>query len=262
MKGRLEVLREEPTGTGDHRAIGPRRPCANTPFAMGESFDPQNEAEFDAHAGSYADMHKESVKASGEDPQYFSIYKQKVLERLLGKETRPLLDFGCGIGNLTHLLVESFGEVHGYDPSKKSVEMAKTRAPSAKFFDDDGTLPDDTYGAIVLANVLHHVPKDVRAPLIRGLVKKLAKGGKIVIFEHNPLNPVTVKAVRDCPFDEGVELLYPWEVEGLLDGAGLSRRKLDYIVFFPKPLATLRPLEPHLRGVPFGAQVCAWAERA
>ena len=110
--------------------------------------------------------------------------------------------------------------------------------------------------------MLHHVPKNVREPLIRGLVKKLAKGGKIVIFEHNPLNPVTVKAVRDCPFDEGVELLYPWEVEGLLDRAGLSRRKLDYIVFFPKPLATLRPLEPHLRGVPFGAQVCAWAERA
>lgn len=228
---------------------------------MAESYDPQNEAEFDAFAGSYADMHAKSVKASGEDPEYFSIYKQKVLERVLGPAPGKVLDFGCGIGNLTHLLVRSFAEVHGFDPSQKSVELARTRAEGATFFDDKASLPANTYGAIVLANVLHHVPPSSRAGLVAELVPLLAPGGKLVIFEHNPLNPVTVKAVRDCPFDEGVELLYPWEVERLLDGAGLASRKLDYIVFFPRPLAKLRPLEPHLRGLPLGAQVCAWAER-
>jgi 2-polyprenyl-3-methyl-5-hydroxy-6-metoxy-1,4-benzoquinol methylase len=228
---------------------------------MGDSYDPQNEAEFDAYAGSYADMHASSVKASGEDPEYFGIYKQKFLERLLGKTPGPVLDFGCGIGNLTHLLVRSFDEVHGFDPSKKSVDVARTRAEKATFFDDKNTLPKDTYGAIVLANVLHHVPPPARKALVADLVPLLAKGGKVVIFEHNPLNPVTVKAVKDCPFDEDAVLLYPWEVTTLLDGAGLVARKLDYIVFFPRPLAKLRPLEPHLRGLPLGAQVCAWAER-
>jgi len=228
---------------------------------MGESYDPQNEAEFDAFAGSYADMHAKSVKASGEDPEYFAIYKQKVLERVLGAAPGPVLDFGCGIGNLTHLLVRSFTEVHGFDPSKKSVDVARTRAPEATFYDDKAALPKATFGAVVLANVLHHVPRAARAALVKELGALLTKGGKIVIFEHNPLNPVTVKAVRDCPFDEGVELLYPWEVERLLDGAGLTGRKLDYIVFFPRVLAKLRPLEPHLRGLPLGAQVCAWAER-
>ncbi len=229
--------------------------------AMTESYDPQNEAEFDAFAGSYADMHAKSVAASGEDPEYFSIYKQKVLERVLGSAPGPVLDFGCGIGNLTHLLVRSFPEVHGFDPSKKSVDLARTRASAATFYDDKESLPKDHYGAIVLANVLHHVPRSARAGLVKELSRLLAKNGKIVIFEHNPLNPVTVKAVKDCPFDEGVELLYPWEVTGLLDDAGLLARKLDYIVFFPRILAKLRPLEPHLRGLPLGAQVCAWAER-
>lgn len=228
---------------------------------MGDSYDPQNEAEFDTYAGSYADMHASSVKASGEDPEYFAVYKQLFLTRLLGDEARPVLDFGCGIGNLTQHLVRSFGEVHGFDPSKKSVDVARTRAEKATFFDDKATLPKDTYGAIVLANVLHHVPRSARKGLVAELVPLLARGGKLIVFEHNPLNPVTVKAVRDCPFDEGVELLYPWEVQGLLDDAGLVERKLDYIVFFPRPLAKLRPLEPMLRGLPLGAQVAAWATR-
>ncbi len=228
---------------------------------MGDSYDPQNEAEFDAHAGSYADMHASSVKASGEDPAYFSEYKQKWLERMFSDDRRPVLDFGCGIGNLTHLLERSFPEVHGFDPSKKSVEMARTRATKATFFDDKATLPRDTYGTIVLANVLHHVPVAARRDLVAELVTLLAKGGRLVIFEHNPLNPVTVNAVQACAFDVDAVLLFPWEVKRLLDDSGLVGRKLDYIVFFPRQLARLRPLEPYMKGLPLGAQVCGWAEK-
>jgi SAM-dependent methyltransferase len=228
---------------------------------MGESYDPQNEAEFDAHAGTYAELHASSVKASGEDPAYFSEYKQKWLERMFSADRRPVLDFGCGIGNLTHLLERSFPVVHGFDPSKKSVEMARARAPGATFFDDKASLPRDTYGTIVLANVLHHVRPSDRADLVGELATRLAPGGRLVIFEHNPLNPVTVNAVQACAFDADAVLLFPWEVTRLLDGAGLARRKLDYIVFFPRQLARLRPLEPYLARVPVGAQVCAWAER-
>ncbi len=225
------------------------------------SFDPQNEAEFDAHASGYHAMHASSVRASGEDPEYFAIYKQRVLERLLAGETRPILDFGCGIGNLIQHLVGSFPKVHGYDPSSKSVELARGRAPQAKFFDSPDDLPGG-HGAIVLANVLHHVRPGERAALLKSLVPRLAAGGRLVIFEHNPLNPVTRKAVADCPFDEDAVLLYPWEVKRLLRGAGLMSPRLDYIVFFPRPLAKLRGLEPHLARLPLGAQVCAWAQKS
>lgn len=218
------------------------------------------EAEFDRHASAYDEMHVASIRASGEGPEYFAIYKQKFLERLLGRLDAPILDFGCGIGNLTHLLEESFAEVHGYDPSSKSVAIARERAGRATFFDDEASIPDG-YGAIVLANVLHHVPRLERRDLVRKLATKLRPGGRLVIFEHNPLNPLTVKAVRDCPFDEGVELLYPWEVKDLLSGARLGARELDYIVFFPKALERLRPFERFLARVPIGAQVCAWGER-
>jgi SAM-dependent methyltransferase len=218
------------------------------------------EAEFDRHASGYDEMHAASIRASGERPEYFAVYKQKVLERLLGRLDAPILDFGCGIGNLTRLLESSFDQVHGYDPSSASVGIARERAGRAIFFEDEAAIPDG-YGAIVLANVLHHVPRLDRRDLVSKLATKLRPGGKLVVFEHNPLNPLTLKAVRDCPFDEGVELLYPWEVEELLSVARLGARELDYIVFFPKALERLRPLERFLARVPIGAQVCAWGER-
>ncbi len=229
---------------------------------MGTSFDPQQTAEFDQHAGGYDDMHRASIKASGEDPEYFAVYKQRRLERLLGPAFgQPVLDFGCGIGNLTRFLVDSFPSVEGYDPSAESARVASERAPRAKFFDSTDAIPRGRYGAVVIANVLHHVPPAERPALLATIHELLAPGGRVVIFEHNPLNPVTRRAVAACPFDDNAVLLWPGEVKGLLRGAGLSEVELDYIVFFPRALAALRPLEPGLSWLPMGAQVCGWGTK-
>lgn len=225
---------------------------------MGTSFDPQQAAEFDQYAGGYDQMHRESIRASGEDPEYFAVYKQRVLERLLGRGfERPVLDFGCGIGNLTRFLVDSFPAVEGFDPSAESARVAAERAPGARFYDSTDNIPRDKYGAVVVANVLHHVPPTERASLLSTIHELLAPGGSLVIFEHNPLNPVTRRAVNACPFDENAVLLYPWEVTRLLREASLTDVDLDYIVFFPRALAGMRGLEPKLGWLPMGAQVCA-----
>jgi SAM-dependent methyltransferase len=226
---------------------------------MGESFDPQNSSEFDRYAQSYDALHAASISASGESTEYFAIYKRKVLERLLGKGfDRAVLDFGCGIGNLTSILGGSFPTVHGYDPSSASADIAKTRAPKSTFFDNPEELPKDFYGAVVLANVLHHVPPANRPGLLNTIYEVLGPGGRLVIFEHNPYNPLTRRAVAACPFDDGVELLHPGEAKRLLKKARLSAVELDFIVFFPKALSVMRPLEPRLAWVPLGAQFCAW----
>jgi 2-polyprenyl-3-methyl-5-hydroxy-6-metoxy-1,4-benzoquinol methylase len=227
-----------------------------------QSFDPQQQAEFDRYAGTYDSLHAKSVSASGESPEYFALYKQSVLERILGPGfERPILDFGCGIGNLTNHIVKSFPIVHGYDPSAECVKLAQTRAPGATFFHDTNALPKNHYGATILANVLHHVPPAERPALMKTVASTLAPGGRLVIFEHNPLNLVTRHAVAICPFDENAVLLYPGEVKRLLRGAELSKVALEYIVFFPHSLAFARPMEPGLTWLPLGAQVCAWGVR-
>jgi 2-polyprenyl-3-methyl-5-hydroxy-6-metoxy-1,4-benzoquinol methylase len=228
----------------------------------GQTFDPEQQAEFDQYAALYEAMHARSVSASGAPPEYFAIYKQKLLERMLGPGfDKPVLDFGCGIGNLTTQIVTSFPVVHGYDPSTNCVRLAQKRAPSARFFYEAEALPKNHYGAAIIANVLHHVAPAERLDLMRTIASTLAPGGRLVVFEHNPLNPLTRHAVTICPFDENAVLLYPSEVKRLLRDAELSDVNLDYIVFFPQALAGIRGLEPSLRWFPLGAQVCAWGFR-
>ena len=213
--------------------------------------------DFDRHARSYESVHARNLAPGGEPPGYYAAYKQRIIERILGKDFAwPVLDFGCGVGVLTALLSSSFRAVHGYDPSAESVRLARERAPEARFFVRPGEIPREHYGAVILANVLHHVAPAERPGFLTSVKPLLRAGGSLIVFEHNRLNPVTRRIVAACPFDEGAQLLHPWEVTRLLRCAGLSRVTRDYIVFFPRALRLARPLEPLLRWLPLGAQVC------
>lgn len=209
---------------------------------------------FDEYAASYDSLHQQSIAASGEPTEYFALYKLACLDRLGARKDEPILDYGCGIGNLTEPLARGFRDVHGFDPSAKSLEVAQRRAPSAHLHATTDAIPDDHFAAIVLSGVLHHVPPSARPELLRTVRRKLRPGGRVIIFEHNPWNPLTRKAVADCPFDDDAILLWPWELPRLLRDAGLAAIERDYIVFFPRALSFLRALEPRLKRVFLGAQ--------
>jgi SAM-dependent methyltransferase len=204
---------------------------------------------------------EQSLALSGEGTGYFAAYKRRVLQRIVGREdTGPVLDFGCGTGDLLKELVHGFDPVHGYDPDPDALALAKKRVPGAVLFDDPEALPRDHYGAIVLANVMRHVPAENRPGLVRTVVQLLRKGGTVVFFEYNPLNPITRRVARAAPEGEG-ELLFPWEVRRMLKDAKLAKRHLEFIVFFPRTFAGLRAFEPLMSRVPIGAQVVGWGQR-
>jgi len=198
-------------------------------------------------------MHRGSISASQEEPEYFHRYKAEWLASHFSR-TEPVLDFGAGVGSLTRELTPRFDEVHGYDPSSESLELARERAPSAHLVHDRSTLREGYYGVAILANVLHHVPVEERAELMDFVASRLRPGGSLVLWEHNPLNPLTRRAVRDCPFDEGVTLLWPREMRKLQRKAGMKKLRRDWVVFFPATLSKLRFMESRLRLCPLGAQ--------
>jgi SAM-dependent methyltransferase len=217
---------------------------------------------FDHYAGTYSEAHAASVRLSGEGPAFFAEHKLGCLRQLGIGRAQPVLDYGCGVGTLTRLLVREYESVSGYDPSVRSLEVAAREAPQAKFHQGPESIPDAAFGAVILSGVLHHVQPAERAAVLAIAARKLAPGGRLCVFEHNPYNPLTRKAVRDCPFDDDAILLRPREVRLLLRAAGLSAVRQDYVLFFPRALAPLRPLERLLSRCPLGAQtltVGVWA---
>lgn len=218
------------------------------------SSQPTEQPKFDAYARNYADLHSRNVRISGESGDYFAQHKMQCLERLEIPRDTAVLDYGCGTGSLTSKLVTRFQDVHGFDPSQESLAVARSHAPNATFSSDLERVPAAHFGLAVIANVLHHVPPPERPNVIRAIRSKLAPSGRLVVFEHNPWNPLTRRAVAICPFDDDAVLLWPGEIRKLLRSCQFGDIRQDYIVFFPRILARLRPLEPKLGWLMLGAQ--------
>ena len=229
----------------------------------------RDEPHFDQYAGKYDNLHRDSIRASGEEPEYFAAYKADYVRRMVpgGWAGLRILDFGCGIGNgIPHLATRFPGsELTGVDVSGDSIAMAREANPHARFERIEGArlpLPDASADIAVAACVFHHIPPPERAQWIAELHRVLAPGGRLVVFEHNPLNPVTQRVVAACEFDDDAILLPRGETVGLMRGAGFEGVDVDYIVFFPRVLSALRPMERHLAWLPAGAQYAAYGQVA
>ena len=125
-----------------------------------------------------------------------------------------------------------------------------------------GDIPKQYFDVVVISNVLHHVNEEHRVALIQQIASYLIDNGKIIIFEHNRLNPITRRIVDRCEFDEGVELLSRHSCSALLGGTELfDDLESGYFLFIPPFLKRFRKLEKFLSGVPLGAQFWQTARR-
>ena len=227
------------------RAEAPVEPASKEPVLLG----------FDTFAENYPDLVSESIRVSGESSDYFTQYKADYIARKMAPTGGKILDYGCGVGLLSRHLKSRFPgtRVDGFDPSTESLQRVDSSLLAQGVFTSETEELATAYDTIVLSNVLHHVRPAERPALVRQIQTRLAPGGRLVVFEHNPLNPLTRWAVSHCPFDEGVELLSSGEVRALCASV-LQEPHTDYIVFFPRWLAWLRPLERFLGWCVAGAQ--------
>lgn len=219
---------------------------------------------FDQFAGNYKSVLDQSIALSGEDSSYFAEYKALYLARIVGSSfSGKILDFGCGVGLLSGFLKKHLpaARLNGFDVSRESIARIDPSLTANGVFTSEMAHLTCDYDLVVVANVMHHVPPDHRVKTISDLESRLAPNGKLAVIEHNPANPLTRRAVDRCPFDDDAILLPPRESEKLIRDAGMKILRRDYIVFMPRALSWLRPLEPTLAWLPLGAQYAVLGQK-
>jgi len=232
-----------------------------------------NEAEFDKFADEYATLHAAGIAVSGEGPEYFSEYKlidiAREYERASNIANTPvnILDFGAGIGGSIPYVHKHFStpKLTCLDLSKRSLEIAERKFSSlANYVHFDGShipFPTEHFDIAYAMCVFHHIDHAEHIFLLQELRRVIRPGGSLFIFEHNPYNPLTVRIVNNCPFDENARLISGANMKRQLLNAGFSSINVRYRVFFPHFLRALRPIEAAFSWLPMGGQYYAQARK-
>jgi SAM-dependent methyltransferase len=228
-----------------------------------------SQAEFDRFAREYRALHAKNIEITGEGPEYFARYKMADFARRLHAIGAPLdgryLDFGSGVGASIAPFLECLpqGRLVCADVSQDSLaESARLHGEVATYVPiESGALPVESGsldGAFACC-VFHHIPAQEHPAALLEIRRVLKADSPLMVYEHNPLNPLTVRAVRTCPLDENAVLIRAGEMRRRCERAGFRNVRIEYRVFFPSFLSALRGLENRLRWLPLGAQYAVHA---
>ncbi|HEY4523525.1 MAG TPA: class I SAM-dependent methyltransferase [Candidatus Paceibacterota bacterium] len=211
----------------------------------------------------YAETYRQSLNACfapfGARDTFFDEYKVKCIKEwvIFNDRAYDILDYGCGVGKIAGLLAKEFSKstVYGWDISKESLRVARDEyreLANIHFVDE---LPQEQkYNFLVVTMVFHHIHPAERIEALEKMKNLLKPGGKIIVFEHNPLNPFTQYIVKTCASDTDARLILRPRFIKLAKSCGFDIAFKRHILFFPWPSKLLWHLERLLRFIPLGAQ--------
>lgn len=219
-------------------------------------------AVFDEHGKEYNYSVNNALKFTGADVDFFTRVKVDylfdLLDKRFGKESTPsLLDIGCGVGNFHPLLSKRLTDVYGIDVSESSINIAKANNPEVSYSVYAGDrLPfdDETFDVTLAVCVMHHVPVQHWQNFANEMKRVTKRSGMAIVFEHNPFNPLTMKVVNDCPFDEDAVLLKSSKTCELFEQSDFSRIDRHFILSIPPISKFMRRVDSILSRFPLGAQ--------
>jgi 2-polyprenyl-3-methyl-5-hydroxy-6-metoxy-1,4-benzoquinol methylase len=105
------------------------------------------------------------------------------------REHAPVLDIGCGRGEMLEVFRESGIEAHGIDLNHDSLAVCRGKGlqvESADLFAHLHALPDSSLGGVVCSQVVEHLPPERLPELIRLAHAKLRTGALLAIETPNP----------------------------------------------------------------------------
>jgi SAM-dependent methyltransferase len=226
--------------------------------------------EFDQHKETYRTEIDKAVAFSGQSHDFFTRVKAEylieLLERFSSERTRSneraalnVLDIGCGHGHIHPYLTRSKLNLRltGIDVASTVIEEARMANLGVTYHDYDGArlpYPDGSFDAAYTIAVMHHVPPPQWPAFLQEARRVVRPGGLVVIFEHNPINPLTQWIVRTCPIDDNAVLLGSRRLSKLVGQAGFSKVESRYILFTPLDAPRYRTFDRMIGWLPLGAQ--------
>ena len=223
---------------------------------------PDKPVDFDDYSSNYKDTILKSFGNIDNNVSYYHSGKAKIAKRELACNPKKILDFGCGIGSMLKFLKENFNQskFYAYDESLKSLEYVKLKFPDVNCINSLNTI--EKFNLILLSNVIHHVKSAERNSLFQKIYKLLEDDGQLLIYEHNPYNPITLKVVANCEFDVDAELIKKKNLIKLCNENNFKLQKSGYIHFFPSKLKIFFNIERYLKWLFLGAQYfCIFKKR-
>jgi SAM-dependent methyltransferase len=223
-----------------------------------------SQSQFDPHSATYQSDVNQSIAFSGLTVDFFTQGKADHLKSLLSgyfdHNQLSILDVGCGIGNIHPMIQSHF--VTGIDVSHESLKVAQANNSHCQYYHYDGVkfpFEDNTFDATFTICVMHHVPPSQWESFM-GEMKRVTKpGGMVIVFEHNPYNPLTLWAVNRCEFDKDAVLLKHSKTQLLMNDNGLHTTHTDFLFFTPFKHSFFKRLDQKLAFIPLGAQYCTYA---
>ena len=165
------------------------------------------QTDFDAIAGIYDDVFP---------PHIIEHYLRRRASYVLRHAAAPgqsALDVGAGTGLLAERLSDLGLGVVALDPFPQMLGQLRQRRPDIDTVVAHGNaipFPDDVFDLTYSVAVMHHIaePSLVRRTLAE-MVRVTRPGGRILVWDHNPLNPYWSLLMRRVPQDTGAERLVP-----------------------------------------------------
>ncbi len=178
--------------------------------------------------------HYESHLAQGAPPSAERYEKQarhysSVFGPLLPEDkTVPILDIGCGFGHFLYFLRQSgYTTYRGIEAGRRQVEVCHgTVTPAVEHTAAIPYLSSHRaeFGAIVMLNVLEHVPDSELLPLLGSVRDALAPGGRVIVSVPNAAClPTLMTRYGDLTHKR---LFSEWSLTQLLDAVGFKSIRL------------------------------------
>jgi O-antigen chain-terminating methyltransferase len=146
------------------------------------------------------------------------------------RDAAPVLDIGCGRGELLQLLRDTGVDARGIDADADMVAYARGEGldvQQADLVEHLEGLPDGSLGGIFMGQVVEHLPPSALVRALELAAAKLRAGGLLVAETINPLSPL---ALRHYFADlTHAQPLVPETLQLLARQAGFAETEIRYL---------------------------------